>query len=73
MGFANIGAERCYLHRQQHGSNCSGRTNIGEHFIISCKSANHQQRFRADDFQIPHHRQALFVGCHFRGQLKRHR
>ena len=53
---------------KQHGSSCSGRTNIGEHFILSCTSATHQQRFRADVFQIPQQRQALFVG----GKLKRH-
>jgi len=28
-----------------------------------------RQRFRADDFQIPQHRQALFVGCYTVGQL----
>ena len=49
---------RCYLHQQQYGSSCSGRTNIGEHFILSCTSATHQQRFRADVFQIPQQRQA---------------
>ena len=59
-GFGVIGAGCCYLH-QQHGSSCSGRTNIGEHFILSCTSATHQQRFRADVFQIPQQRQALNV------------
>ena len=59
MGFGVIGAGRCYLHQQQHGCNCSGRTNIGEHFLLSCTSAKHQQRFRADVFQIPQQRQAL--------------
>jgi hypothetical protein len=63
IGFVVIGAGRCYLHQQQHGSSCSGRTNIGEHFILSCTSAKHQQRFRADDFQIPQQRQALPVAC----------
>jgi isoaspartyl peptidase/L-asparaginase-like protein (Ntn-hydrolase superfamily) len=63
MGFGVIGAGRCYLHQQQHGSSCSGRTNIGEHFILSCTSAKHQQRFRADVFQIPQQRQALPVVC----------
>jgi hypothetical protein len=63
MGFGNIGAGRCYLRLQQHGSSCSGWTNIGEHFILSCTSATHQQRFRADVFQIPQQRQALFVVC----------
>jgi hypothetical protein len=63
MGFANIGAGRCNLQQQQHGSSCSGRTNIAEHLILSCTPATHQQRFRADDFQIPQHRQALLVGC----------
>ena len=66
MGFGVIGAGRCYLHHQQHGSSCSGRTNIAEHFILSCTSATHQHRFRADVFQIPQQRQALFVG----GKLK---
>ena len=64
MGFGVIGAGRCYLHQQQHGSICSGRTNTGEHFIISCTSAKHQQRLRADVFQIPQQRQALFVSGH---------
>ena len=61
MGFGVIGAGRCYLHLQQHGSSCSGRTNIGEHLFLSCTSATHQLRFRADVFQIPQQRQALFV------------
>ena len=61
MGFGVIGAGRCYLQHQQHGCSCSGRTNIGEHFILSCTSAKHQQRFRADVFQIPQQRQALLV------------
>ena len=26
MGFGVIGAGRCNLHQQQHGSSCSGRT-----------------------------------------------
>ena len=26
MGFGVIGAGRCYLHQQQHGSSCSGWT-----------------------------------------------
>jgi hypothetical protein len=34
MGFANIGAGRCYLHLQQHGSSCSGWTNIGGHLQV---------------------------------------
>jgi len=58
MGFGVIGAGRCNLHHQQHGSICSGRTNTGEHLFLSCTSATHQQRFRAD-FQIPQQRQAL--------------
>jgi len=29
--------------------------------FLSCTLAKHQQRFRADDFQIPQHRQALSV------------
>jgi hypothetical protein len=64
MGFGVIGAGRCYLHLQQHGSSCSGRTNIGEHFILSCTPATHQLRFRADVFQIPQQRQALPVSGH---------
>ena len=61
MGFGVIGAGRCYLHLQQHGSFCSGRTNTGEHLFLSCTSTTHQLRFRADVFQIPQQRQALFV------------
>ena len=61
MGFGVIGAGRCYPHQQQHGSSCSGRTSIGEHFILSCTSGKHQQWFRADVFQISQQRQALFV------------
>ena len=66
MGFGVIGAGRCYLHHQQHGSSCSGRTNIGEHFILSCTSAKHQQRFRVDVFQIPQQRQALSLAVMLR-------
>jgi len=61
MGFGVIGAGRCNLHHQQHGSICSGRTNTGEHLFLSCTSATHQLRFRADVFQIPQQRQALSV------------
>ena len=65
MGFGVIGAKgRCYLHQQQHSSSCSGRTNIGEHFILSCTSAKHQQRFRADVFQIPPTTPSPNVGCY---------
>jgi isoaspartyl peptidase/L-asparaginase-like protein (Ntn-hydrolase superfamily) len=56
MGFGVIGAGRCYLHQQQHGGSCSGWTNVGEHFILSCTSAKHQQRFRAGVFQIQQQR-----------------
>ena len=33
MGFCNIGAGRCYLQHQQHGSSCSGMTSIGGHLV----------------------------------------
>ncbi len=69
-GFGVIGASRCNLHLQQHGSFCSGRTNIGEHLFLSCTSATHQLRFRADVFQIHHQRQALSVLRHPNEPLK---
>ena len=53
MSFGVIGAARCYLH-QQHMAvpklRYSGSTNIGEHFILSCTAAKHQQRIRASVF-----------------------
>ena len=64
MGFGVIGAGHCYLQLQQHGNFCSGRTNIGEHFILSCTSATHQQRFRADVFKIPPTTPSPNVMCH---------
>jgi hypothetical protein len=33
MGFGVIGAGRCYLHQQQHGSSCSGLT---EFYLAFC-------------------------------------
>ena len=70
MGFGVIGAGHCYLHHKQHGSSCSGRTNIGEHFILSSSSAKHRHRFRADVFQIPQQRQALPVVCHNKPSMR---
>ena len=38
-----IEAGRCYLHLQQHSSSCSGRTNIGEPFILFYAFVKHHQ------------------------------
>ena len=58
MGFNVIGAGQCYLHHQ-HAIICYGRINIGEHFMLSCTAATHHLQFRANNFQLPPHCQAV--------------
>ena len=61
MGFCNIGAGRCNLQHHQHGSSCSGRTNIGGLlFVILYICFPIGIGSRLDVFQIPQHRKALF-------------
>ena len=63
MGFGVIGAGRCYLHLQQHGSTCSGLTVFNLAFVVIFNfSFSIGLWFRADVFQIPQHRKALNVG-----------